>query len=148
MKGTASLGEHRGTWCNVAFARHGGLAPRRSGAIQIGKTGAGAQAHQEPYKMERKARRQVQDNHNRQSLAHSSLRPFVSFIAHLRYVLYSPLPGDPRANKIPEHQYAKMQITAIAATMVTAASVVSADILTILVISRAHDPAFPPQATC
>lgn len=144
MKGTASLGEHRGTWCNnVAFARHEGLAPRRSGAIQIGKTGAGAQAHQEPYKMERKARRQVQDHHNRQSLAHSSLRPFVSFIAHLRYVLYSPLPGNPRANKIPEHQSAKMQITAIAA-----ASVVSADILTILVIPRAHDPAFPPQATC
>lgn len=98
--------------------------------------------------MEREARRQVQDNHNRQSLAHSSLRPFVSFIAHLRYVLYSPLPGNPRANKIPEHQSAKMQITAIAAAMVAAASVISADILTILVIPRAHDPAFPPQATC
>lgn len=79
LKGTASLGEHRGAWCNVAFARHEGLAPRRSGAIQIGKTGAGAQPHQGPYKMERKTRRQVQHKHNRQSLAHSSLHPFVSF---------------------------------------------------------------------
>jgi len=35
---------------------------------------------------------------------------------------------------------AKMQITAIAAAMVAAASVVSADTLTILVIHRAHDP--------
>lgn len=83
--------------------------------------------------------------------SHSLTQVFTlsSLLAHLRCVLYSPLPGSPRANKIPEHQSAKMQITAIAAAMVAAASVVSADILTILVIPRAHHPASPPpQATC
>lgn len=78
--------------------------------------------------------------------SHSLTQVFTlsSLLAHLRCVLYSPLPGSARANKIPEHQSVKMQITAIAAAMVAAASVVSADILTILVIPRAHHPASPP----